>query len=419
MRGRPRLRLSISWHAARLAILAGIIAAGLAAGCDSPERRDNPGAAAPDSARAAAGDSLGRAGSDSVPAAKPGRRGALERLLRRGGKEPRAEEERVPVELAATELGDLPAFLSSTTTLQAQDFALILAKIDGELREVRVEEGDWVRRGQLLALIDDAAPRVAAVEAAARLRAVELDRERVRALHEQQLASDKNLHDVDAQHAQAEALNKGAELRLSYTRVVAPFAGQITERFAGVGQTVAPGAQLFALADPDTLWAQIHLPEREALRLGPHQEVFLSPDTAPDLELPARVLRVAPTVDARTGTVKVTCLLTGHGPAVRPGSFVRVRVATDLHRGVAVIPQRALVPEGTRTYVFKAVADSVIKTPVVVGLASGEHVEIAEGLRAGDRVVTVGHGALKTGSRIREVAAAPAEIARADSHRLP
>jgi multidrug efflux pump subunit AcrA (membrane-fusion protein) len=74
---------------------------------------------------------------------------------------------------------------------------------------------------------------------------------------------------------------------------------------------------------------------------------------------------------------------------------------------VLTVPKRALVPEGTDNYVFHVVADSVAKIPVLVGITDNEDVEIMSGLEEGERIVTVGHGALKPGSKIKEVPRRP------------
>jgi len=82
-----------------------------------------------------------------------------------------------------------------------------------------------------------------------------------------------------------------------------------------------------------------------------------------------------------------------------------VKVQTDIHRDVLVIPKRALVPEGGETYVFKAVADSVIKVNIRTGFSNGHNVEILEGLDEGERVVSVGTGSLRPGTKIEDLSA--------------
>ncbi len=313
------------------------------------------------------------------------------------------EEEPVPVQLAVAEKKDVPLYLSATATLEAEKRADILAKIAGEIRSIRTEEGEWVQEGQVLAVLDGEPQRVALQETEARVRGLRLDLERVTGLHEKDLASDKQLHDARFRYEEAEARHQAVQLQVNYTRIIAPFEGRITERFVNRGQTVAVGTRIFSIADPDPLLARIHLPEKEAGRIHPKQSVVVNPDADPDRTFPGEVLRVSPRVDPRTGTVKTTCQVAEQSAVLRPGSFVRVKVRTDVHKDALVIPKRALVPEGGETYVFKAEKDTVVKVTVSTGYANGTVIEITSGLEAGDRVVSVGQGGLKTGSRFREI----------------
>lgn len=361
---------------------------------DARERNDDPAPA--DSG--AAGDSASAA--DTLEGEK---RSWKDRMF--GGKEEEQEKVRpVPVEIATVEVRDMPAYLGSTATLEADKEADILAKAAGELKTIRVEEGDWVAARAVLATLDGDAQSAALEEVAARVRGLQLELDRMTALHEQSLASDRDLEAAQTAFAQAEAQRKSFELELSHTTIRAPFAGRVTRRMADVGQTVTVGTHLFTIVDSDPLLARIYLPEREVARLAPEQEVRIQSDANPEIELTGKVSLIAPVVDTRTGTIKVTCQVDGESGGLRPGSFVRVKVETGVRESVAAIPKRSLIPEGADTYVFRAEADSVVKTKIRTGLAADEFVEVLDGLEVGDRVVSVGHGALRTGTRIRDLA---------------
>jgi membrane fusion protein (multidrug efflux system) len=405
----------------RLVILLGILSLPLAlAACQNGDAREEGQSGGPADSLAtatAAADSLAPPDSSAVSGQGGQKKSWKDRLFGGGHDEKEKKDLPVPVEMADAALRDMPAFLTSTATLEPEKQADMLAKIAGEVRGIYVEEGDWVQKDQLLAELDGAAQRVALEEVAAEARGLELNLDRIRALHEQDLASDKDLNNAEAEFAQAQARQKAMELDLSYTRITAPFAGQISHRSIDPGQTVSVGAPLFTILDADPLLARIYLPEREVARLEPGQEVLIHPDTADSVDLEGSVLRIAPIVDSRTGTVKVTCQVEGHADVLRPGSFVRVQVQTGLHESVLAIPKRALVPEGGETMVFKAEADSVIKVRVETGYTDDRFVEVVDGLEEGDRIVTVGQGALKVGAKFRDLSAeaASASPGAADS----
>jgi len=126
------------------------------------------------------------------------------------------------------------------------------------------------------------------------------------------------------------------------------------------------------------------------------------------------VRMVSPIVDTRSGTVKVTVEINDKTD-LRIGAFVRVQITTDVHKDALVVPKLALLEEGGETYVYRADADSVLKVRVQTGYADEDMAEILVGLNQGDRVVTVGHGGLQHGSRIRDLGAT---AVAADSSRV-
>lgn len=370
----------------------------LGSACQSGDARETgESASASDSSAVAAADS-------SADSLSQGARSWRDRMF--GKKEQERPKDRpVPVELAEVAIRDIPAYLSSTATLEPEKEADVLAKAAGELKEIHVEEGDWVREGQVLATLDGRAQSAALEEVAARVRGLQLELDRMVALHAQSLASDRDLETAQTAFAEAEAQRKSFELEVAHTTIRAPFAGRVTRRMVAVGQNVTVGTHLFTVVDADPLLARIYLPEREVARLAPDQEVRIQSDADPSIELPGSVHLIAPVVDTRTGTIKVTCKVNGQSSQLRPGSFVRVKVETGVHEDVAAIPKRALVPEGADIYVFRAEADSVVKTSIQTGLSTDEWVEVLEGLEPGDQVVKVGHGALRTGTKVRNLAA--------------
>lgn len=364
---------------------------------DAKEPKREDAAAADSAAAASSGDSTGAA-ADSSHAQKSWK----DRLFNKGGgEEEEKEDPPVPVETARVALRDMPAYLSATATLEPDRAADLLSKAGGEVRRLLVEEGDWAKEGQVLVELDSRTQRVILEEATARMKGLSAELDRTRALHTQQLASDKDLENAEARFAEGEAQRKRYELDVTYTQITAPFAGRVTRRMVNVGQTVTAGTHLFTLVDSDPLLARIYLPEREVSRLSEGQTVQVKSDSEESVPLTGRVMRIAPVVDTRTGTVKVTCEIDGATGVLRPGSFVRVEIETGVHEDVAAIPKRALVPEGAETFVYRVEADSVLKTPITIGLVADEFVEVVGGLDIDQSVVSVGHGALKTGSRIK------------------
>lgn len=362
-------------------------------------------------APAAAGDSIQAAIADSAAAdsSQAGRKGGLFAFLRRGPKkqEPKQEKrEAVPVETAPVCRADVPSFFVGTGNIEAEQRAAVLAKIAGTVQAIHVEEGTQVSENQVLLQIDDREERARLLELKVRAESLERDYERTRSLFEEDLTSQRELDDKKLLVDEAKAKLLVGEIQTGYTQVHAPFSGRITERLVHVGEHVQVNQQLFSIADFDPLLVRVFLPEREANRIRVGQEVQVISNTASDdteFVCAGRVRLVAPVVDTRSGTVKVTVEL-GERSSLRIGAFVRVQITTDIHQDALVVPKLALREEGGETYVYRCEADSVVKVRVQTGYVNGTNAEVLVGLENGDRVVTVGHGGLKHGTRVRDVA---------------
>jgi membrane fusion protein, multidrug efflux system len=352
------------------------------------------------------GDSETQGDADSTSVAESDslneERGGFFSRFRNGEQEDEEKVDAVPVELAEVHRRDVPSYLGATASLEAEKQVEILCKAAGQIIELLAEEGDYVREGQVIGRLDGEMQRVALEEVAIRGKSAERIFRRSEAMYETQDISEQEFQEVRFRYDEAEAQRQAAEIALEHCLIRAPFSGVIAERFVNPGQHLILGSSVFSIVDADPLLARIFLPEKEAMHIKPGQEVVISPSTHPDQEMRGEVLRISPVVDIRTGTVKVTCQIPGDSE-LRPGSFVRVRVQTDLHPNVLVIPKRALIPEGGENYVYMAVADSVIKTSIETGYSNGRYVEILEGLDLGDRVVTVGTGSLKMGTKIKAI----------------
>jgi len=184
--------------------------------------------------------------------------------------------------------------------------------------------------------------------------------------------------------------------------VRSPFDGVVTQRFIGLGQPVAPGAPLFRVADFNPLLVRVFMPERVVQKISVDQRVRIEADAKPDIEYSGRVARIAPVVDRRTGTIKVTLELDKNDEGtLMPGSFVRVFIETDRHAEALVVPGRAVVEEGGESFVYRAESDSVRRVRVEAGYVHGDLTEILTGLEEGERVVTAGQGSLKDGTKVR------------------
>jgi membrane fusion protein, multidrug efflux system len=308
-----------------------------------------------------------------------------------------------PVELSVVERGPISTWLQTTTTLEPQNSAVLVAKGQGEVIELMAEEGRWVEKGASLARLDDTDARLALERADLGAKAAKRDAERGRSLGQQGFLSTKDLDDLDLKLQSANVELAQRRHDLEEMRIVAPFAGRVTDRMIHLGETVMPGRECFRLVDVNPMLARVYFPERELPRVRVGQDARVEVDPHPGREFPARITLVNPVVDRSNGTFKVTLEVRDGDGLLRPGSFARVRIRTGEFADALLIPRRAAVNEDGEDFVFVARGDTVARVPIRVGATSGDTSQILAGLSRGDRIVTVGQGGLKQGSRIKAV----------------
>jgi len=309
------------------------------------------------------------------------------------------EEVPVPVELAVAGSRPIAAFYRASSVVEADRHVNLVAKTAGRVRKVNVEEGDWVHQGDVLAELENDRERIRLRQEELRLDESQRDLDRSRSLLESSLVTQEDFEGVRSAFELAETERDLARVQLEDTQVRAPFDGQVTERLVVPGQHINLSEPLFTLVDFSPLRVRIHLPEAIAQKVRAGDRVTLDVETTPD-PVPAVVERVAPVVDPSTSTVRVTLRVDGRAEDLRVGGFVKVRITTDTHAEALSVPKLALVEEGGLRSVFVAESDSVRKVEVRTGLYDESHVEILDGLRDGELVVSLGQGGLRTGSRI-------------------
>lgn len=308
-----------------------------------------------------------------------------------------------PVELSRAAKGDIATFLETTTTLEPENQATLVAKKQGQVVAVLAEEGQAVRPGQLLARIDDTAAKLTFDKAQISQDVAKRDLERGKQLKEKAMISAKELDDLDMKQRMSWQELAQAKYDLAQTQITAPFGGRILDRMIRLGETVTPGTECYKLADMTPLRARVYFPERELGRVRVGQTAELETDTEPGRKYAARVAIVNPGVDLSNGTFKVTLEINDKTGDLRPGTFCRVHLLTGTFHDAVCLPRRALLSEDGDDFVFRAAADSVNRVKVRVGAISGDTVQILAGIAPGDSVVTVGQGGLKQGSKIKPV----------------
>ena len=324
------------------------------------------------------------------------------------------EEEAVPVEVVDLARGPIETVLRFSTNLEAENDVQVVSRASRQLqmRQLLVEEGAEVSRGQLLLRLENAELRTALERIEVQLAKARREYERQTNLYGQQLISEQAYNDATYELEQLELSLQDAQRELGYTEVRAPISGTVTERHVGVGDQVSANQMLFRIVDFDSIVARVYVPEKDLWRVRPGLEARLYAEADRSVERLGAVQRVAPQVDPRSGTVKVTIAIP-RGAGLLPGMYVSVELITAVNSEAILVPKRALIYDAEQIYVFRlAGEDRVERLLVEARLEDRDHIEPAGQLAAGDRVVVAGQAGLKDGSLVRLIDAA-AEAAAA------
>ena len=315
--------------------------------------------------------------------------------------------EAVPVEVAKAARRSIAASYTGTAPLEARGEAQVVAKTSGIALRVFVDVGQQVRAGQTLVQLDAARATLQVAQSDAQVRKLQASYARAQQLAAQKMVSVNDLDQLRYDLENVRATNRLARLELSYANVVAPIAGVIAERSIKPGNLVQINTPIMRIVDVSQLEATLNAPEREIETLKAGQGVQLTADALPGKVFEGRIDRVAPVVDAGSGTFRVVCTFDGGG-LLQPGMFGRIRINYDQRANALVIPRTALLDDGSAPAVYTVRAGKAARIALKVGYVDGEWVEVREGLREGEPVVIAGKAALREGSVVQVIGGTPA-----------
>lgn len=312
-----------------------------------------------------------------------------------------AQDDRIAVAAIPLTRGPIEAVLRFSANLEAEESVEVFSEASRRVTRLRVEEGDRVRKGDLLLQLEDDEQRSALAKVESQLERARREYERQKSLYDQALISEQAFTEATYELEQLEIALDDARRELSYTEVRAPISGVVTQRMVSVGDFVQSQDRLFEIVDFDSIVALIYVPESELPSLRVGQSARLSAQATGGKEHEAVIDRISPVVDPKTGTVKVT-LAVPAGEGVVPGMYVEVDLVTDVRNEALLIPKRALVYDQDQVFVFRVNDDQAVeRVRVEPVLEERNFVTVDEGLAAGDRIVVAGQAGLKNGTEVR------------------
>jgi RND family efflux transporter MFP subunit len=306
------------------------------------------------------------------------------------------------------------AILTASGYVVARRKAAVASKGTGTLVFLGVEEGDRVKKGQLIARLDDADVMATLQRARENLRVAEADSkdakqslERMRTLLQEGVVAQAEYDAAEARHHRVVAsINSAkfavreAEVAVDNMRIIAPFDGTVLKKNADVGEIVAPlagaassKAAVVTIADMASLEVEADVSEANITRVGMKQDCEIALDAYPQQRYPGYVAKIVPTADRAKATVLVKIQFKSYDQRVLPEMSAKITFlapgapATLSSQPVLTVPAAAVASRNGRAVVYRIEDGRAAELPVLTGARFGAQIEIKEGLKEGDKVI--------------------------------
>jgi RND family efflux transporter MFP subunit len=311
-----------------------------------------------------------------------------------------------PNDVAQVEKADLVEGIPLSGTLQPAVDVRIASPIPEVIEQVLVNEGDAVKKGQVLARFQTGVVGAQAASAEAQRRIAASDYERMKNLFAEGAVSQKDVENAELTLRSAEAIEAQATKRLSEATVRAPVSGVISERLVESGNRVKDGDHLFQLVNTDALEFQATVPSQFAGQLRPGAPVALSiTGLGEGSNVSGKVARINAAVDPSTRQVKVYITVPNTQHRMVGGLFASGRVVLKEARGALAVPRVGVRVDGDQPYVLVVEGGKVARRDVTVGLTDEVRSlsEIKKGLNGGETAIVGPAEGMKVGEQVQVV----------------
>jgi len=322
-----------------------------------------------------------------------------------GGSSPTAGPPAITVEAVKVITSPMPQTIVAVGSLRSDESIMLRPESAGRISEITFQEGQRIAKGAPLVKLDSAIPQAEVSQAKANLTLAKSKFDRAVDLAQRSFISGQAKDEAENNFKVAEASLQLAQAKLAKTDIKAPFSGIIGLRSVSVGDYVKEGADLVNLEAIDPLKVDFRVPETYLRQIQVGQALQLTLDALPGKIYNGKVVAVNPLIDTAGRSVVIRAQVGNQDTTLRPGMFARVRLITKESADAMVLPEQALVPQGSEQYVFKVQDGKAARVKIETGQRRDSKVEVLSGLAPGDLVVTAGQLKIREGSTVRVVGA--------------
>jgi membrane fusion protein (multidrug efflux system) len=320
-----------------------------------------------------------------LTAAGPARPGALKPGT------PAKPPQAVGVEAVKVIIGTARQTVLAVGTFRSNEAVMVRPELASRIKDFNFNEGQKVSKGQVLVRLDAALDEAQLAQAEAALVLSKANYERSVSLVARQAGTEKAVDEARAALRRDEALVQLAKARVEKYTLIAPFDGVVGLRRVSIGSYLVAGADVVNLEQIDPLKVDFRIPESflPAVRVG--QPITVTVDAFAGREFGGKVYAIDPLVDEAGRSIVIRAIVANSQDVLRPGVFGRVAVTLSTRENAMFVPEQAIVPVGERVQVYRIVDGRSVPTFVRTGQREKGQVEILEGLKPDDMVITAGH----------------------------
>ncbi len=316
-------------------------------------------------------------------------------------------EEILTVEVQPVSRKSLSEPIIASGVLSSKSEMKLAFKTGGMIRRVYVQEGQFVKEGQLLAELDLSEIDAQVRQAKLGLEKSERDLERVKKLYADEAATLTNVQDATTGFDVAKQSVQVAEFNQKLSRIYAPTSGRILRKISEQGELITPFVPAFILGTGESAYiVNVGLADRDVVKVkvGDVATVYL--DAYPNEAFQARITQIAQTVNPATGTFEAELQIQPYGKKLISGFVAKAEISTGKGVSTLAVPIEALVEADKNTafvYSYNAANQSVSKVPVNIGSIFGNNVSIISGINEGTQIVTKGANFLSDKAKVKVI----------------
>ncbi|MGE5352978.1 MAG: efflux RND transporter periplasmic adaptor subunit [Acidobacteriota bacterium] len=306
------------------------------------------------------------------------------------------------VRISRPQRQDVTYTLRYTGDIAAVQQANIFSKVSGNVERMYVDIGAYVRRNQILAVIDSTELFQQFEQALATYNNNKINFNRTKQLFQQNLIARQELDNADAALKVAGANFATAQTRLSYAKVTAPFSGYITKRFLDRGALVQPGSStLYTIMDLDSVKIVVNVLEKDIPAIARGKKAIIKVDAFPGRQFEGTISRVNQAIDLTTRTLAIEIIIPNRDGALKPGMYAEVNIIAAQHRNAITVPTQAVMHDEKGNFLYLFDNGRAKRNDIQTGADENGQTEVTTGLSDSASVITVGQQFLKDGINVR------------------